>query len=160
VGEAFAADLLPRGMKAARSSMQQIGAERVLHRRGPLASWQSIREAFFRDLVLHRAGDAPDVNVENLLEIFLREFTKGATLINAGVIERLFAKHIELGCLDSGAPVGDPRGDDHAPTLEFRKHFLYFNCHVRGVSVIENQKPAGMALLSGPGVTWRTWSPG
>ena len=32
-----------------------------------------------------------------------------------------FSQHIELGCLDCGAPVGDPRGDDHVPTLEFRR---------------------------------------
>jgi hypothetical protein len=29
----------------------------------------------------------------------------------------LFAKHIDLGCLDCSALVGNPRGDDHVPTL-------------------------------------------
>jgi hypothetical protein len=34
--------------------------------------------------------------------------------------------------------------DDHLPTLELRKRFLYFSCGLGYVGVVEDQKPSGM----------------
>ena len=55
-----------------------------------------------------------------------------------------FVEHVEFDGLNRGAPVGDARSDDHLPTLELRKRFLYFSCGFRRVGVVENQEPAGM----------------
>jgi hypothetical protein len=53
---------------------------------------------------------------------------------------------VQLQPLDAGAPVADPRGDQHVASPELVQQLLDRLGHLLGIDVIENQQPAGMGV--------------